>query len=64
MRRAVVVLTIVAAAIFIGVAVEEITYANQHPEDTALAEVIAWGASGGAVLAVAVGLLAYSQGRR
>jgi len=51
-------LALVALAVFVGVAVHEIQYANDHPRAYGPAKVIAWCAGGGAVLSLAVGLLA------
>jgi hypothetical protein len=60
---AVIALATVAAITFIGVLIHELTYASDHPYAYGPAKVIAWGAGAGAVLAVAVGLLAYSLTR-
>ena len=58
MLGAVIALAAVAAIIFVGVAVHEINYANDHPHQYGPAHVIAWAAGAGAVLAAAVGALA------
>jgi hypothetical protein len=50
-------LAVVAAVIFVGVALTEIDYVNDHPFRYGPAKVIAWAAGGGAVLAVAVALI-------
>ncbi len=60
---AVIALGAVAAVIFIGVAVHELQYASDHPYAYGPAKVIAWGASAGALLAVAVALLAFGLAR-
>jgi hypothetical protein len=58
--RVVMALAAVAAIIFIGVLIDELSYASGHPYAYGPAKVIAWGAGGGATLSVAVGLLAYA----
>jgi hypothetical protein len=60
---AVIALAAVAAIVFVGVLIQELTYASDHPYAYGPAKVIAWGAGAGAVLSVAVGLLAYSLTR-
>jgi len=60
---AVVALAIVAAIVFVGVAVHELNYASGHPYASGPAKVIAWGAGAGAVLSVAVALLGYALTR-
>ena len=59
----VIALSGVACVVFIGVAVHELDYASGHPYAYGPAKVIAWGAGAGTVLALAVGLLAYSLTR-
>jgi hypothetical protein len=59
-----VVLAVIAALIFLGVAQTELGYASDHPNAYGPAKVIATGAIGGAVLAAAVALLAFAFGRR
>jgi Mn2+/Fe2+ NRAMP family transporter len=56
---AVIALAVVAAVISIGVAVHELQYAGDHPYAYGPAKVIAWGAGAGALLALAVALLAF-----
>jgi hypothetical protein len=51
-------LAAVAAIVLIGVAVHEIDYASDHPDRYGPAKVIAWAAGAGALLAIAVGVLA------
>jgi hypothetical protein len=63
MLGAVVALAAVAAVIFVGVTIEELSYASSHPYAYGPAKVIAWGASAGALLSVAVALLARSLTR-
>lgn len=68
MRRAsllgaVIALASVAAIVFVSVMVEEFAYASGHPYAYGPAKVIAWGAGAGAVLSLAVGLLAFSLTR-
>jgi type VI protein secretion system component VasK len=47
-------LAIVAGLIFAWIAIHEFNYASNHPYASALAEVLAWGAVAGVLLAVAV----------
>ena len=47
-------LAALGALIFAWIAVHEFGYANHHPHDAALAEVLAWGAIAGTLVAVAV----------
>lgn len=61
---AVMAFAVVAAVVFIGVAVNELQYASDHPYAYGPAKVIAWGASAGALLSVAVALLAFGLTRR
>jgi hypothetical protein len=58
--RSVVALAAVARLISLGVVVEEVTYVSDHPYAYGPAKVIAWGAGAGAILAVAVGILAFA----
>ena len=51
-------LALVAFCMFVGVAITEINYVDDHRYRYGPAKVIAWGAGGGAVLALAVGSLA------
>lgn len=60
MLGVVIALAIVAAAVFAGVAIHELNYASSHPYKYGPAHVIAWGAGAGALLSVAVALLAYA----
>jgi hypothetical protein len=55
---AIVALALVAAAVFVGVAVHEIAYASNHPHQYGPAHVIAWAAGAGALLSASVALLA------
>ena len=57
---AVVALALVAALGFVGVAVHEVNYVGSHPHRYGPALVIAWGAGAGAVLSIAVALLAWA----
>ena len=57
LRGVVIALAVIAAAIFIGVAVHELNYASDHPHRYGPAKVIAWGAGAGALLSTAVALL-------
>lgn len=59
----VVVLAIAAATAFGVIALQEFTYANDHPFAYGPAKVIAWGGVAGAVLAIAVGLLGLAARR-
>src|SRR5690242_13456380 len=59
----VVALAVVAALIFVGVAVTEINYANNHPHAFGPAHVIAWAAGAGALLATSVAGLAVALTR-
>jgi hypothetical protein len=61
---AAVALAVVAAAVFVAVAIHEISYANHHPYSFGPAAVIAWGAGAGALLAGAVTALAIAVLRR
>jgi hypothetical protein len=56
---AVIALAAVACVVFVVVVVEELTYAADHPYAYGPAKIIAWGAGAGALVSVAVGLLAY-----
>jgi hypothetical protein len=55
---AVISLAAVAAVAFLGVTITELNYAADHPHAYGPAHVIAWAAGAGAVLCIAVGLLA------
>jgi hypothetical protein len=57
---AAVALALVAALVFAGVAVNELSYASAHPYAYGPAKVIATAAGAGALLSLAVALLAYS----
>lgn len=57
------VLAVVAFLVFAGVAVDELSYASSHPYRYGPAKVIASAAAGGAVLAVALALLAVGLSR-
>jgi hypothetical protein len=57
---AIVALALVAAVMFVGVAVHEIAYASNHPYQYGPAHVIAWGAGAGALLSACVSLLAFA----
>ncbi len=60
---AVIALSAVAAVIFAGVLVTELNYVFDHPYAYGPAKVIAWCAGAGAVLATAVGFLAFALTR-
>jgi hypothetical protein len=60
---AVIALAVVAAIVFVGVTVNELSYASGHPYAYGPAKVIAWGAGAGAVLSVAVAALGYALTR-
>ncbi|MGH2944684.1 MAG: hypothetical protein ACRDPC_00110 [Solirubrobacteraceae bacterium] len=51
-------LAAIAAVVLVGVSVHEFDYAADHPYRYGPAKVIAWTAGAGALLAIAVGLLA------
>jgi hypothetical protein len=51
---------LLAALVFAGVGVHELSYASDHPHAYGPAKVIAWGAGAGALLAFAVAGLAWS----
>lgn len=55
---------VVACLVFLGVGIHELTYASDHPHAYGPAKVIAWGSGGGALLSVAVGLIAVALLRR
>ena len=57
---AVLALTLIAALMLAGVAVHELEYASDHPFAYGPAKVIAWAATGGVLLAIAVALLAWA----
>jgi hypothetical protein len=57
---AIVALALVAAAVFVGVAVHEIAYASNHPYQYGPAHVIAWCAGAGALLSASVFVLAFA----
>jgi hypothetical protein len=57
-------LALVAAVVFVGVAVHELNYASDHPYAYGPAKVIAWGAVAGGLLGVAMGLVGYALTRR
>ena len=59
-----VALCVIAVVIFSGVAVTEINYVNGHPFAYGPAKVIAWAGGSGALLSVAVGLVAIVLLRR
>jgi hypothetical protein len=60
---AVLVAATVAALVFIGVAVNELNYASDHPYAYGPAKVIAWAAGAGALLSAAVGALGFALAR-
>lgn len=60
---AVITLAALAAVMFVGVAVHELDYASDHPHAYGPAKVIASAAGAGAVLSVAVALLALAVSR-
>ena len=57
-------LAVIALVIFVGVALTEIDYVDDHPYRYGPAKVIAWAAGAGALLSAAVGLLALLLTRR
>jgi hypothetical protein len=59
----VITLAAVAAVVFVGVVVTEMSYASDHPYAYGPAHVIAWAAAAGAALCIAVGLLAVAMQR-
>jgi len=59
----VIALAAVAAIVFAGVAIHEISYAHNHPDAYGPAYVIAWAAGAGALLAVSVAALAVALTR-
>lgn len=60
---AVIALAVVGSVIFVGVGVNELQYASNHPYAYGPAKVIAWGAGAGALLSAAVALLAFGLSR-
>lgn len=60
MLGAVLVASGLAAVVFVGVAVTELSYVGSHPYRYGPAKVIAWAAAAGALLSAAVALLAHS----
>jgi uncharacterized integral membrane protein len=58
-----IVLAVVAAFFFLNVANTEFSYASDHPHAFGPAKVIASGAVGGVILAVAVAVLAWGSRR-
>jgi len=64
LRGAALALAVVATVVLVGVAVHELQYAADHPHAYGPAKVIAWAAAAGALLSIAVGLLAVESGRR
>jgi hypothetical protein len=61
---AVIAFAVLAAIIFVGVAVHELSYASGHPYAYGPAKVIAWAGAAGALLALAVTGLAVALLRR
>jgi hypothetical protein len=61
---AIIVLAVVAATIFGGVAIHELNYASDHPYAYGPANVIAWAGGGGVVLASAIALVGFALSRR
>lgn len=60
---AVVALAVVAAGVFVAVAIHEIQYASKHPYSYGPAHVIAWAAGAGALLGASVAALALALTR-
>ena len=60
---AAIALAVLAAVVFAGVGIHELSYASDHPHAYGPAKVIAWGAGAGVLLSVAVGLLTYAMTR-
>jgi hypothetical protein len=61
---AVAAVAVIAAVVFAGVGIHELSYASDHPHAYGPAKVIAWGACAGALLALAVAGLAFALLRR
>lgn len=61
---AIIVLALVAAVVFAGVAIHELNYASDHPYAYGPAKVIAWAGGAGVVLAVAIALVGFALSRR
>jgi hypothetical protein len=61
---AVIAFAVVAAVIFVGVAVHELSYASGHPYAYGPAKVVAWAGAAGTLLALAVTGLAVALLRR
>ncbi len=64
MLGAVAAVAVVAALVFLGVGIHELSYAGDHPYAYGPAKVIAWGAGAGALLGLAVAGLAIGLLRR
>ena len=60
---AAIAMAIVAAIVFMGVAVHELNYASDHAYAYGPAKVIAWGACAGALACLAVVLVGYGLTR-
>lgn len=60
MLGAVVIASGLAAVVFVGVAITELSYVGSHPYRYGPAKVIAWAGAAGALLAIAVALLAHT----
>jgi hypothetical protein len=61
---AVAAVAVISAVVFAGVGIHELNYASDHPYAYGPANVIAWGAGAGALLALAVAGLAMALLRR
>lgn len=61
---AVAAVALIAAVVFAGVGIHELSYASDHPYAYGPAKVIAWGAGAGALLALTVAGLAACLLRR
>ena len=56
-------IAVIAAIVFVGVAIHELNYASDHPYAYGPAKVIAWGGGAGALARVAIVLIGYSLTR-
>lgn len=58
--RLAILLAASAAAVFAGVAIQELSYVSSHPYRYGPAKVVAWAAGGGVLLSAAVVAVAYA----
>jgi hypothetical protein len=61
---AVIALAVVAAVVFVGIAVHELNYVSGHPYAYGPAKVIAWGGGADALACLAIALIGYELTRR